>query len=155
MFKKGIANQLIEYNLGLNLFDAPEINDDLFVGREPDLQKIEKILQPKHDTEDLTRKVVIFGGMGGIGKTQLAIMYAKLFRFSYTSIIWLNAKDKAALQRSLYSLATRVITPEAASKLEPDQLWIYMSNWLSEPENNRWLLIFDNYNDPDQYHITK
>jgi hypothetical protein len=154
-FKKGIAKQLIKYNLGLSLFDAPEIKDDYFVGREPDVQKMEKILQPKRNTEDLTRKVVILGGMGGIGKTQLAIMYAKRFRFSYTSILWLNAKDEAALQRSLYSLATRVITPEAASKLEPDQLWIYMSNWLSEPENNRWLLIFDNYDDPDQYHITK
>jgi len=146
---------LIEYNLGLNLFDAPEINDDLFVGRELDFQEMEKILQPKHDTEDSTRKVLILGGMGGIGKTQLAIMYAKRLRFSHSSILWLNAKDEVALQRSLRSLATRVIIPEPAGKLEPDQLWTYMSDWLSELDNNRWLLIFDNYDDPDQYNITK
>jgi hypothetical protein len=151
----GSAKQLIEYNLDLNLFDAPEINDDLFVGREPYFQKMEKILRPKHDTEYLTRKVLILGGLGGIGKTQLAIMYAKRFRASYSSILWLNAKDEVALQRSLHSLAARVITPEAASKLEPDQLWNYMFNWLSELDNNRWLLIFDNYDDPDQYDITK
>jgi hypothetical protein len=93
--------------------------------------------------------------MGGIGKTQLAIMYAKRFRSCYSSIFWLNAKDEAALQSSLYSLAKRVIAPEAVSKLERAQLWIHVSNWLSELDNNRWLLIFDNYDDPDQYHITK
>jgi hypothetical protein len=154
-FIKSTAKQSIAYNLGLNLLDAPEISDDLFLGRDPDFQKMEKILLPRHDAEDLSRKVLILGGMGGIGKTQLAIMYAKRFRFSYSSILWLNAKDEVALQRSLHSLAARVITPEAASKLEPDQLWIYMVNWLSELDNNQWLLIFDNYDDPDQYNITK
>lgn len=149
------AKQFIEYNLGLLLFDAPELNDKLFVGREPDSQKMEEILQPKRDAQDLTRKVLILAGMGGIGKTQLAILYAKRFRSLYSSIIWLNAKDEVALQKSLQSSAQHLLTTEAASKLKPDQVWAYMSDWLSEYGNNRWLLIFDNYDDPGQYDITK
>jgi hypothetical protein len=34
-----------------------------------------------------------------------------------------------------------------------DQLWTQISLWLSELENSRWLLIFDNYDDPNQYQI--
>lgn len=116
---------------------------------------MEEILQPKRDAQDLTRKMLILAGMGGVGKTQLAILYAKRFRSLYSSIIWLNAKDEVALQKSLHSSAQRLLTTEAASKLKPDQAWVYMSNWLSEYGNNRWLLIFDNYDDPDQYEITK
>jgi hypothetical protein len=141
--------------LGLNLFDAPEIDGNFFVGREPDLQKMEEILQPNRDAQDLTRKKLILAGMGGIGKTQLAIMYTKRFRSSYSSIFWLNAKDEVALQKSLHLLARRILTPEAVSKVEPDQIWFHVSKWLSEWDNNRWLLIFDNYDDPDQYNITK
>jgi len=147
------AKQLVECNLGLNLFDAPEIEDDQFVGREALFQEIEKILQP-HNPQHLTRKKLILGGMGGIGKTQLAIMYAKRYQSFYSSIFWLNAKDEDTLQRSLYSMAKRVTTPEVARKLKPDQIWDHLSNWLSKLDNNRWLLIFDNYDDPAQYDLT-
>jgi hypothetical protein len=141
--------------LGFNLFDAPEINDNLFVGREQTFQQMEDILQPHRATSDLTRKVLILGGMGGIGKTQLTIMYAKRFRSNYSSILWLNANDEAALQRSIYSLVKRIITPKAAIQLELGQLWLHLSNWPSELDNNRWLLVFDNNDDPSQYPITK
>jgi hypothetical protein len=40
-------------------------------------------------------------------------------------------------------------------KWEDDQVWIHVSNWFSEAENGRWLLIFDNHDDPDLYAITK
>ena len=44
---------------------------------------------------------------------------------------------------------------ETVSGLEDDQLRIHVSNWLSEQDNARWLLIFDNYDDPDQYQVGK
>jgi len=41
------------------------------------------------------------------------------------------------------------------SKLDDDQVWVHVSNWLSKLDNTRWLLIFDNHDNPDQYQITK
>ena len=38
---------------------------------------------------------------------------------------------------------------------DDDQLRNYVSNWFSESNNLRWLLIFDNYDDPDEYTITQ
>ena len=143
----------IEYNLGLNLFDAPDIGRGRFVGRQPEIQEMEKILQAQSASTGSIREVLILGGMGGIGKTQLAITYAKQHRSSYSSIFWLNASSEVAMTTSLRALANRIISPETVSKLKDDQLWIHVSNWLSELENTRWLLIFDNYDDPDQYNI--
>jgi len=143
----------IEYNLGLNLFDAPDMGRDLFIGRQPEIQEMEKILQAQSASTGSIRQVLILGGMGGIGKTQLAITYAKQHRSSYSSIFWLNASSEHAMTTSLRALANRIISPETASRLKDDQLWIHISDWLSELENTRWLLIFDNYDDPDQYNI--
>ena len=150
-----ITKEILEYSIGLNLFDAPDITEDLFIGRETEFQDMESILQPQSDSPGSTRKVLILGGMGGIGKTQLAVTYAKRHRASYSSIFWLNATSEATLNTSFRYVAYRTFPPETISKLDDDQIYIYVSNWLSEKDNTRWLLILDNYDDPDQYMVDK
>jgi hypothetical protein len=131
------------------------MGEGLFIGREAEFQEMESILQPQSNSPGSTRKVLMLGGMGGIGKTQLAIAYAKRHRYSYSSIFWLNANNEATLNNSLRALANRILPPETVNKLDDDQLWVHVSNWLSKLDNTRWLLIFDNHDDPDQYEITK
>jgi hypothetical protein len=131
------------------------MGEGLFIGREAELQKTESILQPQSDSPGSNRKVFILGGMGGIGKTQLAITYAKRHRHSYSSIFWLNANTEATLNNSLRAVANRILPPETVSKLDNDQVWVHVSNWLSILDNTRWLLIFDNHDGPDQYSINK
>jgi hypothetical protein len=149
------ADLHLEDDKGLNLFDAPDMGEGLFIGRETEFQDMESILQPQSDSPDSTRKVLILGGMGGIGKTQLAIAYSKRHRHSYSSIFWLNANTEVTLNNSLRAVANRILPPETVSKLDDDQIWVYISNWLSKLDNTRWLLIFDNHDNPDQYEITK
>ena len=142
-----------EYEKGLNFFDAPDLGENLFIGRETEIQQMGSILQPQSDTLGSTRKVLVLGGMGGIGKTQLAITYATRHRTCYTSIFWLNATSEVTLKTSFRNIAHRVLPPETASKLNEEQIFVLISNWLSEPDHTRWLLIFDNYDDPDQYSL--
>lgn len=127
--------------------------DGLFVGRDTELEQMENILLS--NSKYSTRKVLILGGVGGIGKTQLAINYAKRHCTSYSSIFWLNATSESTLNSSLRNVANRILPPETVSKLDGDQLRIQVSNWLSELDNPRWLLILDNYDDPDQYNLIK
>jgi len=144
------ADSLVDYDRGPNLVDAPDIGDGLFIGREAELKQMEAILLP--DSHSLPRKVLILGGMGGIGKTQLAIAYAKQHH-TYSSIFWLNATSESALRTSLRRLAPQILLGETVDQLDEDQLWVQISLWLSKLENSRWLLIFDNYDDPNQYQI--
>jgi hypothetical protein len=129
------------------------VADGLFIGRDTELEQMESILLSNSNYS--TRKVLILGGMGGIGKTQLAINYAKRHCISYSSVFWLNATSESALNSSLRGVANRILPPETVSKLDDDQLRIHVSNWLSELDNTRWLLILDNYDDPDQYNLTQ
>jgi hypothetical protein len=131
------------------------MDENLFIGREAEFQMMETILQPQSDSLGSNRKVLVLGGMGGIGKTQLAITFAKRHYHSYSSILWLNATTEVTLKNSLRAVANRILPPETASKLDDDQLLVRVSSWLSTPGNTRWLLIFDNHDDPDQYGITQ
>ena len=152
-----VANTSIEYNLGLNLFDAPDIGAGLFMGREPELQYMETVLQPpsQSNSSGTIRKVFILGGVGGIGKTQLAITYAKRHCGIYPSIFWLNASTEATLDQSFRDLALRLFSPEKVGTFQSDVIRASVLNWLCESNNSRWLLIFDNHDDPTQYNITK
>jgi plasmid maintenance system killer protein len=86
---------------------------------------------------------------------QLAIAYARLRRGSYESIFWLNAASEAALKRSMRSMAERVLEVAEYEKLEDEQTILCVRRWLSQTINTQWLLIFDNYDDPDIFDIRK
>ena len=126
------------------------MDDGLFIGRDTEMNQMENILLPNSISS--TRKVLVLGGMGGIGKTQLAITYAKRYRSSYSSIFWLNASSKTALLTSLRRLACNIL-PVTGGRLDDDIMVVQISIWLSNLENLRWLLIFDNYDDPHEFDI--
>ncbi|KAI1628663.1 P-loop containing nucleoside triphosphate hydrolase protein [Exophiala viscosa] len=131
------------------------MGDDLFCGRQAEIQQMESILQPLSDVLGASRKLLVLGGMGGIGKTQLAVSYAKRHRTSYTSIFWLDATSELSLKTRLRNVAHRALPPSTIGDFDDERMSSYLSNWLSEDQNTRWLLIFDNYDDPEQYSVCK
>jgi NB-ARC domain len=98
---------------------------------------------------------LVLSGLGGMGKTQLAIAYAQRHCGSYESIFWLNAMSEVALKTSLRLIAERLMEPDEYEKLGDEQILLRIRRWLSETTNTQWLLIFDNYDDPDLYSIQK
>lgn len=109
------------------------------------------ILMPTEKSHEQHR--LVLGGMGGIGKTQLAIAYAKRYNDLYDSIFWLNATSEVSLKASLQSMAECILEADEYEKLEQKQIFLRVRQWLSQPQNTKWLLIFDNYDDPDIFDI--
>ena len=139
------------YQLAFSLDAAPEI--DYFVGRATDLALIESIFLPLNAVK---REVVVLHGLGGIGKSQLAIEFAKKHRDDYTAVLWLNAKTKDTLKRSFAANARRLPKESLNQELlygsqdeeSLDRILRETQAWLSLPGNDRWLLIYDNVDNP-------
>lgn len=138
--------------LGLCLSTAPKIERDHFVGRATEIEKMTDILKPGGDSFEQQKLVI--GGLGGIGKTQLAIAYAYQYRLSYDSVIWLNMISELTLRASFRSLAQKLLKAQDLEKLTNEQILDQSLEWLLNSKNTRWLLIFDNYDEPDRIDIS-
>ncbi|KAF4486533.1 Nephrocystin-3 [Colletotrichum fructicola Nara gc5] len=121
-----------------------------FVARQEELGRLYNELKWTGD-----RRTVILHGLGGMGKTQTTIAFAKKHRDDYSAVFWLDARDKTALKLSYQSLAQRIATEtssvtyikNALSNRDLDEMVSAVKRWLDEPKNNRWLMIYDNYDD--------
>lgn len=120
-----------------------------FLGRQDELEQLWLYLKPANAK---SRKVAILHGLGGIGKTQLAIHFARKHQNEFTAIFWLNGKNQSTLISSLSSCLPRIqeqsVDIEAANEEEAAQRANQVLQWLARPGNTRWLMIFDNI---DQY----
>jgi hypothetical protein len=123
-----------------------------FVARDKELASIHRTLVGS----DGSRRTVVLHGLGGIGKTQLAIAYTKRYKADYSAIFWLNIKDEDSLKLSFVAAARRILREHpSASRLSSvdlagnlDEVVDAVKAWLSIPRNTHWLLVYDNYDNP-------
>ena len=122
-----------------------------FVARQDELSEIHKILNG-----DDSRRTAVLHGLGGIGKTQLAVAYAKFHKADYSAIFWLNSKNEDSLRQSFARAARRILKEHpSASRLNAvnedsklDEMVDAVKRWLGHPKNTRWLMVYDNYDNP-------
>jgi predicted AAA+ superfamily ATPase len=60
------------------------------------------------------RKIHILHGLRGIGKTQLAIAYARKYQHTYSAIIWVNDNNIDTMLQSLGEFAGRASVNEVS-----------------------------------------
>jgi len=136
------------FSIGFSLSDVSQT--ERFVGRQEELAEIHKTL-----SDDDTRRTVVLNGLGGIGKTQIAIEYAKRHRAHYSAIFWLKSENEDSLKQSFAKVARRILQEHpSASQLRSanddgslDEVVDAVKRWLDHPRNTRWLVVYDNYDD--------
>lgn len=141
---------LDRFNIPFSLQGIPVVEN--FVGRDEQLHQIEQQLQPTL-TEKSGRKVFVIHGLGGIGKTQLAVKYARNRQDEYSAVVWIDGSSRDRLQQSFLDAAKRIprgqLQVDVATALDSAQVDMQavmrsVLYWLSLPGNWKWLLVIDN-----------
>jgi hypothetical protein len=137
------------FSINFSISEVTEVEH--FVAREEELAQMREELG-----NTSSRRTIVLHGLGGMGKTQLAVAYAKKYRAEYSAVFWLNSKDEDLLKQSFVKVAKRIIREHPSSvhfrslaeSEDPNGAVEAVKRWLDQPENNRWLIIYDNYDNP-------
>jgi glycosyltransferase involved in cell wall biosynthesis len=122
--------------------NIPIRNPD-FTGRQDLLNALRGALVATQKASVLPRAL---HGLGGVGKTQLALEYVYRYTDEYDLIWWIPAEQKSLALTSLANLCEELgLTQNVDQQQTANAVLRALSNG-----NLRWLLVFDNADDPEE-----
>src|ERR1700686_726874 len=138
----GINSTSSDAHTRLSIWNIPYRRNPFFTGREEILVNLYQALNSGKRAALTQAKAI--SGLGGIGKTQIAVEYAYRYRANYITVLWVTASSRDTLITEFVLLAVLLNLPE---RHEQDQEIVLtaVKRWLVEHKN--WLLILDNVED--------
>ena len=121
--------------------NLPRPPTPVFVGRASALDWLARAMV--EDASVVVRQAVY--GLGGVGKSELALQYAQARRDDYQLMWWITAASLDQLEAGLAALAGRLCPPLGLVGNTQDAA-AWAMGWLQG--HDRWLLILDNVDDP-------
>ncbi|KAE8383299.1 purine and uridine phosphorylase [Aspergillus bertholletiae] len=115
-----------------------------FVGRQGEITKLEELFA----MQDGPRRVAI-AGLGGIGKTQVAIELAYRIRDQdqKCSVFWLPCTSHAIIEQAFLNIAETL----GLHDVKPAEVKEQVKTYLSSERAGKWLLVFDNADDTEMW----
>ncbi|MGW3350923.1 tetratricopeptide repeat protein [Nonomuraea rubra] len=124
------------------LVRLPRRPSPIFVGRDQALAMLRTALFDASGCGLINQAVY---GLGGVGKSELALQYADRHRADYRLVWWIEADTASQVKMELAALARALVTPYdsvAAAEASNEEAVSWVCAWLNA--NTEWLLIFDN-----------
>lgn len=124
--------------------NVPHARNPDFTGREDKLELLASALNAPGSATvvQATATVQAIHGLGGVGKTQLAVEYTYRHAQDYDIVWWLRAEDAATLAADYAALGHELALPEA-ERADQRLTIAAVRRWLQQADR-RWLLVFDN-----------
>ena len=128
----------------LSMNDAPvDLLSTNFIGRERELA----LIRNAHATEESSPTRCVVWGIRGVGKSQLALRYTKVFLESteLSVVFWMSASSVEKLYQGFSRLLNLVNHPDQLT-LEQNARLVAARRWMEQPEISGiscWLLVLD------------
>jgi tetratricopeptide (TPR) repeat protein len=130
---------------GEGKFIVPYHRNPYFKGRSEFLTKLHnKLCETVPD--NYNHRVALYG-LGGVGKTQLALEYVHTHwqRKTYERVYWVSAVNQATLWAGLQEIGVQTHCVAVGTNPNPSQVAATVLRWLNEQD--KWLLVIDNLDD--------
>lgn len=121
---------------------VPYLRNPYFTGREGILEVLHTRLTGKHPAS--RGHALALTGLGGVGKTQIALEYAYRHASEYSMVLWLMAENAESVMRSLQRIADLLQLPERRA-VGQEKMVTSVLRWLTVHKG--WLLIVDDVED--------
>ena len=122
--------------------NIPYPKNPQFFGRARELEAIRKSLD--HDPEDLQFRSMTLWGMGGIGKTQLALAYAhEQESKGVTSIFWINSETPIDIYQSYTKIADILELDGRVPDASGAQNQFLITKWLQKSRTSKIVVRVD------------
>jgi tetratricopeptide (TPR) repeat protein len=122
--------------------NIPYSRNPFFTGREDVLEQLHT--QFRASQSIALSQPLATCGLGGIGKTRIAVEYAHKYLQNYQHVLWARAESQEALISSYVHLASLLDLP-VRDALSPNIAVQAVKRWLQD--HSQWLLILDNADD--------
>jgi hypothetical protein len=122
-----------------------------FIDRPVEMGELERALLSQRSNK--RRKVFVLRGLGGIGKTQLAVEFARRYHRNFSLVFWLDGSSEDSLKQSIARCANRIPegqisdTSRQYSTAENGDINVMVAevlSWLALLDNSDWLIVLDN-----------
>ncbi|MFD8884757.1 tetratricopeptide repeat protein [Streptomyces erythrochromogenes] len=124
----------------------PRPTSHSFMGRGEELTQLRDLLTSGGGAAVTQSGSQAVYGLGGVGKSALALHYAHQFRHEYSLVWWVTAESAEHIQTGLASLAQH-LCPQWANSADQEARAAWANLWLQW--HSGWLIIFDNVEDPN------
>ncbi len=138
------ARRLLEASLTapVPVSNVPFPRNAFFTGREEILVALHRALGAQQ-TVTLTQSSALYG-LGGVGKTQIALEYTYRHALEYSAVFWIRAETVTSIVSSLSQIA-EVLQLPGRDDHNQQRVIAAVQRWLST--HGQWLLIWDNMED--------
>ena len=143
-------------NEGFTILSELPISSPRFFGRISELKEIHETIH----TSNLEQKRVVLWGLGGSGKSHLALQYIERNQNSHSAILWINATSHESADESLSQVVSgikalehfhyKALLPKAREK---DMNFV--QRWLVSASNRNWLMVIDSVDDLESFNCKR